>query len=72
MTGQEMHAIRLELRWSRGRLARYLGYSYNYLAQLERGRRPINEKTARAMTVLQLAYRLCGAVGLIEIPSSSL
>ena len=71
MTGQELREIRLELGWSQARLAARLGFSRNHLAQLERGVRPIMERTARAVQVLHLVYRLARTLGLIERPSSS-
>jgi transcriptional regulator with XRE-family HTH domain len=66
MTGAELRAIRQEVGWTRERLARYLGITPLYVAQLERGTRRITERTARSMRVLHLIYRSARAVGLLE------
>jgi transcriptional regulator with XRE-family HTH domain len=66
MTGQELREIRRELGWTQARLADHLGFSTNYLAQLDRGGRRISERTAREVEILHLVYRLARAVGLRE------
>jgi transcriptional regulator with XRE-family HTH domain len=65
MTGAQLKAIRQELQWTRERLARFLGVSPVCLAQLERGTRPIDDRTARIMRLLYIIYRLVSAVRLL-------
>jgi transcriptional regulator with XRE-family HTH domain len=65
MTGAQLKAIRQDLQWTRERLARFLGVSPVCLAQLERGTRPIGDRTARMMRILYIIYRLVSAVRLL-------
>jgi transcriptional regulator with XRE-family HTH domain len=62
MTGAQLKTIRQELQWTRERLARLLGVSPGYVAQLERGTRPIGARTARMMRILHIISRLASAV----------
>ena len=66
MTGPELMEIRHELKWTRKRLAEYLGVSPEYIGELERGRLPIPPLTARHMRIVHLIYLLALEAELIE------
>jgi hypothetical protein len=66
--GQGLREIRRELGWSQARLEVHRGFTPNHVGSLELGRRPITERTARAVTILHLVYQLACALGLIEPP----
>ena len=66
MTGQELLAIRESMEWSQERLAHYFGYSLRHYAATERGDRPVNDRLARQVLILQAVHRLCVVAGLLD------
>jgi DNA-binding transcriptional regulator YiaG len=66
MTGPELMEIRQELKWTRARWAEHLGVAPDYISQLERGRRPIPQMTARHMRIVHLIYLLALEAELID------